>query len=280
MQVVRVLNNNAVLAARGDGARVVLMGKGIGWGRRLGDEVDPTAVQHTFVPDTSHPIGQLASLVGDLPIEVAQTAARIVGAARRRTGLQPTQALLLAVADHLAVALQRAGHGSPAYPLAWEVSQLFPDELAAGHDALQLIAEDHGAVLPREEATAFALHFVNAQAAGPGMAHTVAMTRRITQVLSVVAAALDVELDHQSMSVARFVTHLRYLFVRLARGDQVTETPSSLCASIRAAHPLSWRVAERLAEVVEMDGHRLSTDELGYLTLHIARLAQDLGRPT
>ncbi|WP_168581453.1 PRD domain-containing protein [Gephyromycinifex aptenodytis] len=280
MQVVRVLNNNAVLAQRNDGTRVVLMGKGLGFGRHLGDPVDVASVTQTFVPDGEHSIGRLAGLLGDLPLEITETAGRIVGAYRRRTGLEPTQALLLAVADHLSVAVRHRDHEAAAYPLAWEVAQLFPEELAAGREALDIIASDHDVRLPPEEATAFALHFVNAQVAGRNMAHTVAMTHRIRQVLSVVAAAFDTALDDQSMSVARFVTHLRYLFVRLAQQGQVTQAPALLIESIRTAHPNSWRVAERLQGVLVMDGHHLNEAELSYLTLHVARLATDVGVAT
>lgn len=280
MQVVRVLNNNTVLAGRPDGSKVVLMGKGLGFGRRLGDPVDRSAIQHTFVPGGSHPIGRLADLVGDLPIEITQTAGTIMRIGHERTGVPVTQALLLAIADHLAFAVRRGDHGAAAYPLAWEVSQLFPDELAVGRAALELIATDHGVRLPPEEATAFALHFVNAQLAGGDLSRTVAMTRRITQLPDVVAAAMDVPLDHQSMSVARFVTHLRYLFVRLEQERQIADTPSLLEESVRAAHPRSYRAAERVREVLEMDGRHLLDDEVTYLALHVARLASDSDRPT
>lgn len=280
MQVVRVLNNNAVLAARPDGCRVVLMGKGVGWGKHLGDTVDPGAVQHTFVPDGTHTIARLADLVGDLPIEVTETAGLILRAGRERTGTTPTQALLLAVADHLALALVRGDHGAAAYPLAWEVSQLFPDELAVGREALEVVHARHGVRLPPEEATAFALHFVNAQFVGGDLTRTLAMTQRIARLLDVVAVSLDVPLEPDSMSVARFVTHLRYLFVRLDQGRDLPPGPSALAPVVREAHPRSWRTAERLREVLEMDARPLGEDEVTYLALHVARLATDAGTRT
>lgn len=76
MWVVRVLNNNAVLASRRDGTKTVLFGKGIGFGKRLGDPVDMEQVTNTFVPDGSHPIGRLVGYLRDLPIEVVGYAHR------------------------------------------------------------------------------------------------------------------------------------------------------------------------------------------------------------
>lgn len=279
MQVVRVLNNNAVLASRPDGRRVVLMGKGIGFGKHLGDPVDEAAVRHTFVPGGPHPIGRLADLVGDLPIDITETAGLIIRAGQARAGVPATQALLLTVADHLTFAVRRGGHGSAAYPLAWEVSQLFPDELAAGREALRIIADRHGVHLPDEEATAFALHFVNAQFVGD-LSRTVAMTQRITQLLGVVGASLGIKPATDSLSVARFVTHLRYLFARVAQERQITDAPSPLSDTIRESHPRSFRTAERLREVLEMDARGITDDEVTYLALHVARLATDAGCAT
>ena len=48
MKVIQSLNQNAVLVARDDGAELVALGKGVGFGKKKGDTIDPTAVTRVF----------------------------------------------------------------------------------------------------------------------------------------------------------------------------------------------------------------------------------------
>ena len=85
------------------------------------------------------------------------------------------------------------------------------------------------------------------------------------------------------MSAARFVTHLRYLFVRASRAsanrtediDEVSQP--SLLAALRADAPRAYACAQKVLLVLQMQlKHSLTRDELTYLTIHIARLARDM----
>ena len=57
MEIVRVLNNNAAIVTDpSSDQQMVVLGKGIAHGRRRGEEIDPAAVDQTFVPDHVHPV--------------------------------------------------------------------------------------------------------------------------------------------------------------------------------------------------------------------------------
>ncbi len=79
--------------------------------------------------------------------------------------------------------------------------------------------------------------------------------------------------DHQSMSAARFVTHLRYLFVRLQSGRQFEGEVPTVRDAVVLAHPEAYRAAQRIRYLLTVNDQSLSEDEITYLTLHIARLA-------
>ena len=48
MKIEKVLNNNVVVALDENGAETVLMGRGLGFGRRAGDEAPPDKVEKRF----------------------------------------------------------------------------------------------------------------------------------------------------------------------------------------------------------------------------------------
>lgn len=274
MQVVRSLSNNAVLAQTGDGAKCVLVGKGIGWNKRLGDAVDMAAVTHRFVPDGRHTLPQLAAFISDIPLDIVLVAQKVVAALTARTAITGSQGLLLTVADHIHTARLRLETDEGDHPLGWEVAQLYPDEFAAGREAVAIVERELGWSLPNGEAVAFALHLINAAAGGGNMAKTADMTRRIRQILDVVQAVLGRSLADDSMNVARFVTHLRYLFVRIEGGQQIQDGMAVTLAPAVAGIAGAQRAAERASGLFEMDGAHLTRDEVSYLALHIARLEQ------
>ena len=85
--------------------------------------------------------------------------------------------------------------------------------------------------------------------------------------------AFDVTLDSGSVSVGRFITHLRYLFVRISQHKQLDAEPSLVGAAIRESFPEASECAVRLAGLLELRlGADLTSDEVSYLALHVARV--------
>ena len=128
--------------------------------------------------------------------------------------------------------------------------------------------------LPEEEATALALHLVNAGFSTGDLSYTYQMTGVIQQMLDIVGAEWGTRLEQSSISAARFITHVRYLFVRLARKEQLDHQSDTISEQIAHAFPDHDTLARKVARVVELRfDQTLTEDEIAYLTLHIARLA-------
>ena len=287
MQILRVFNNNVVLArdsARGDGVdEVVVTGRGIGFQARQGDDIDESKIAKVFVPadgrDPDHSAEMLAGLPADRVAEVS-AALETIGAPEP---LRAKLTLVTALTDHIVNAAQRAREGIVIeYPLHSEVVALYPVEYQLGTALLREINRLHARKeqLPDHEATALALHFVNAGFATGDLSQTYRMTGLIQQMLEVVAADLGVRLDPTSISVARFITHVRYLFVRLHRNEQLNHLNSPLTEQLLAAYPAEVACARKVASVIELRfDSTLTEDEIVYLGLHIVRLGETAKSP-
>lgn len=274
MKVLRVINNNVVLSRDPSGREVILTGRGIGFRAAPGQEVDPARVVREFVPADGRDPDHLAELLAEIDqvilraVVIALDAVGIEG----RTSTRPT--LAIAVADHIEAALERTRRGTAIeYPLRAEVQTLYAEEY---RQALALLAEVNRHVdpaLPEHEATALALHLVNAGFASGDLSFTYTMTGVIQQMLSVVSERFGLDLDRTSMSAARFITHARYLFVRIHQHRQLAEQSSAISDAIRRNYPEATRTAQQLATIVELRlGSRLTDDEIAYLALHVARM--------
>lgn len=278
MRVKRVIGNNAVLAVDDDGHEVVALGRGVGHGRRPNDTLDADRVEQVFIAGGDAASDRLTEFLADAPLSCVRAAAKIADLAHERLGLRVTQALILPIADHLTFAMHRHREGIPMdYPLVWEVGQLYPQELEVGRAAVTLANASLGIELDPDEAVAFAMHFVNAQFATPGLSSTVRMTETITRMFDVIERTFGLTIDRRSMTAARFVTHLRYLFTRIASGKQINEPHHTLVDAIANAHPEAMVCAAKLQYFIEMGlSTHLTPDETGYLALHVARLVSDV----
>lgn len=67
MEILRVFNNNVVLAKGGDGGEVILTGRGLGFQAKPGQTVDESKVVRTFVPSDGRDPDHLAQMLADIP---------------------------------------------------------------------------------------------------------------------------------------------------------------------------------------------------------------------
>ena len=276
VNIARVFNNNLVLALDEAGREVILTGRGLGFQARPGQPVDETKVARVFVPSDGRDPDHLALLLADIPPEHIQ----LVTAALGEVGLDNLSrnpGLVVALADHVSFALRRVALKMDLeYPLLAEVQNLYAEEYAQARALLAAINSHSRIVLPDIEAVGLALHLVNAGFATGDLSYTYRMTGVIQQLVDVIAQTYSIDLEPGSVSVGRFVTHLRYLFVRISNHKQLDEQHSAVGVAIREAYPEAAVCAVRLAGLLELRlDARLTDDEVVYLALHVARVALD-----
>ena len=276
MELVRVFNNNVVLAKDDAGRDVILTGRGLGFQARPGQAVDPAQIVRIFVPADGRDPDHLAQLLAGIPPEHIA----LVSAALADVGLDcltRNPALVIALADHVSFALRRIAVGMEMdYPLLAEVQNLYAEEYANAAALLCAINARSETQLPSAEAVGLALHLVNAGFATGDLSYTYTMTGAIQQLVTVIEKTFGLDLGSGSVSVGRFVTHLRYLFVRIHQHMQLDEKHSPIGVVIRATYPHEVECALRLASLLELRlGSALTEDEVSYLALHVARVAAD-----
>ncbi|NLA28852.1 MAG: PRD domain-containing protein [Propionibacterium sp.] len=278
MEILKVLNNNVVLASDSAGSQVILTGRGLGFQKSAGQHVDQNKIVQVFRPSTREEYVTLRDFLVDLPPEYIDLAKMIVKAAEDEWQTTFQQALIVALADHLVFAVKRAQTGNVTpHPLRGEVSHLFPNEYRMAQRAITMVRETGGLQISDEDSVALTLHFVNAMAfATNDLSKTFAMTEILSQVFEVLETAYNRSFPTDDVNSARFITHLRYFFSRAANGQQLRTQASAFNDSVRDSFPEASQAAQKVRAVLEMRlGTSLTDDEATYLILHIARLAAE-----
>ena len=85
MQIIKVINNNVISSEDDKGKEIIVMGKGIGFGKKAGEEIDETKIEKVFsLPDES--TSQFMQVVKDMPYEYIRTAELVIAYARETLG--------------------------------------------------------------------------------------------------------------------------------------------------------------------------------------------------
>lgn len=279
MEILRVFNNNVVLAKDATGEKIIT-GRGIGFKARPGQSVDSSKVVRVFVPAEGRDPDYIATMLTEIPLAHITLVTDAVTAAGLPESMTKNASLLVALADHIGFAIMRAANGQRAdYPLLAEVSQLYSEEYAQAQAILshinRALNDRRIAPLPRSEAVAITLHLVNAGFSTGDLSFTYTMTGMLQQLLAIIESDFGIALEPETVNVGRFITHLRYLFVRIAKHEQLKDHSSAIGRAIRDSAPEAFRCAQRISAVIELRlGSGLTEDEVSYLTLHIARIVQ------
>ncbi|WP_411708953.1 PRD domain-containing protein [Corynebacterium sp. LaCa116] len=272
MQLLRVFNNNVVLARRGT-EDVIVTGRGIGFQAQPGAEVDPAKVVKVFVPDSGRDPDHLAAMIAGIPGEYVQLVIDAMHRVDMPETLRNKLTLVVAIADHVHGAVTRGAAIS--YPLEAEVRHLYAEDFTLAKQLLAAINDGLQSPLAPAEAVALTLHLVNAGFAVGDLSGTYRMTGLIQQILAVIGSHSGTTLDSEDISVARFITHLRYLFVRMAEHQQLDSDDRQVATAISARYPEAGETAQIVANLIELRlDSALTPDEVSYLALHIARLQE------
>lgn len=102
--VVKVLNNNIVLALTEAQNEVVVFGTGIGFKKKKGDTLDESAVSKTFYSDQTSP---LESQLAAIPTDILLLTEKIIRVGEEMLNKKLGSSALFSLSDHLTFAIQR-----------------------------------------------------------------------------------------------------------------------------------------------------------------------------
>lgn len=166
MRITKVLNNNTLLC-RPDAAsqEVVVMGKGLGFGARVGQLVNLAKVERVFSSTDQEELRRQIHLLHSIPSEFFEISADIVEKAKRKLARPLNENLLFTLADHLyfAVAHLELTYNISTLPLLWEIRQFYAAEAVLATDCIDGIEEKMGVRLPDSEIVSISMHIINAE---------------------------------------------------------------------------------------------------------------------
>lgn len=277
MQIKQILNNNAVAAIDDAGQDVILMGKGIGWQSKKGEEADAAKIEKIFRMETDSQQENFKKLLLEASAEVVAVSMLIIDYAKDKLGCQLNKNVYLTLTDHISFAIERQGMGCNfTGPMAYDIKRFYPHEYRIGQKALNFILVRLHVKLPDEEAAAIALHIINAEYERD-MSETMGIAEITSKALNLVRYTFMLKFDENDLNYQRFVTHLRFFAQRVMEGKLLDSGQEEIFQGLSIKYPKQVQTAEKIchiaAELYDVD---ITPEEIGFLTVHIVRLTNKL----
>ncbi len=279
MRIKKVFNNNVLLAEK-NGREVVLIGKGIGFKKHTGDDVEQQQITKIYTPEGDNWISNFQSLMADIEPEYFEVASQIIELAEQQLQTTFNVYLLSSLTDHIHFAVYRHHHQMDIHnEILWETKRIYHREFQVGMQALALIKKHFDVTLLEDEAGFIAMKFVENSMADSNTDQTLAMTKLINDILNIVKYQLSLTMPDESVSLQRFLVHLRFFAERLTlkRPDQSQGADDDfLFEHLSKQYPRAFACVQKIAVFVKKSTEQtVSVNERIYLIMHIQRMLNE-----
>lgn len=269
MKVIRNINNNVAVCLDGDGNEVVAFGKGIGF-KKAPYEIELSQIERTYYNLDTHNL----KLLKEIPTDVLNITAEIVKKGSAYLGINFNNVFYFALADHINFAIENARKGIVlSNPLTNEIQYLYEKEMRLGNWAVKLINKKLGVKLASSEAGSIAIHFINAEQTSLESQEQEEETVFIESITDIIENELNIIVDRDNYNYTRFVTHLKYLYKRFRKQEQIETENQLVYQSVKGKFPELESAVKKINEfIMKSYGKDLSEEEMLYLMMHINRL--------
>lgn len=274
MIVEKVLNNNVVVSIDPKTKKeVILMGSGIAFNKKPGQQIDEKKIEKTFVVDDENLGNKIKKLINQIPEGIFEITDEIITHAIVELNTVLDKQIYVSLADHIAFAVKRFRSGIIIKnELLNEVRRVHKAEFKVSLWAVDYINEKLGIELPEDEAGFIALHFVNAGYRETTM-KSITSTKIIKDILNIIKYNFAIELDEDDLNYDRLLTHLRYFAKRIVNNNQNNSTDSGFIKMISTTYPEAYECAVKIGDyILKNNDYYVNDDEIVYLTMHIQRV--------
>lgn len=269
MKVIKVMNNSLILAKDKNSKEIIVMGKGIGFNAKINDDIDSSKIEKIFVLKSE------INLIEQTPNEYIDIVNYIIEYASSKLNTTFNNQLFISLVDHISYAIERYNKNIIIQNrLLYEVKKFYPKEFCIAAHSVEYINRRLHVNLPEEECANIAFHLVNAQTESNSLQETILSVKIYKDILNIVRYSLKKDIDTTSINYSRFETHIQFFIQRLLDDKLIVSDSIPMFDQITQTYPdeynCSINIKNYLQNTLQKD---IGSDELFYLTLHLARVS-------
>ena len=273
MKIEKILNNNAFISIDKSGEEIVVMGRGIAFGKKQGNEVELSGGYKIFSNSDKELNQRPKNIVSDIPEEYMKITEQVVCMLEKEYDKKVNDIIYVSLTEHIHGAVERFKKGIQIKnPLLIDIKRLFRDEYEVSKQALEAIKEEFGIEFEEDEAGYIAQHIVNAQL-DDDMSDIVNVTRIMQDILNIIKYSYKIDFNEESVYYYRFVTHLKFFAQRILNRLTYEDDNEDVFEVFKDKYNESYKCVLKIKEQIkQIYDYELSKDEQLYLMIHIERI--------
>lgn len=276
MIIKKILNNNVVVTLNDQHEEIIVMGKGLAYGKRPGESINPKKISKTFELSFKESQKKMIDMLKDIPIEYMEISDQVIQKAKKELKSEIDDSLYISLTDHIHTSIERYREGIPLKnQLLLEIKHFYKKEFELGIWALSLIEAKYQIHMDEDEAGFIAMHIVSSEV-GKNISDVYEITEFIQGILQLVKDFFHMDFDEDSLSYYRFITHLKFFGLRVfnqTKQHQDESLNNDLLEIMKEKYVHPYLCALEIKQFIESKYHYyLEDEEILFLTIHVAKI--------
>lgn len=268
-KIIKVLNNNTLLIQQ-DQDEIIVMYKGIGFGKKANESIEIPSQAKKFMMLKDYQGKEQAEKVTNYidPIYL-EIAAEIIQEATLKFD-KVNHDILIPLADHIYYAIKRYEENIiPFNPFIQDMKLLFPDEYAVALKGKEIIKQRIHREINEDEVGFISLH-VHSAISSNKVGESMEAIRVVHENINKLQKDLNIKIDVDTISYARLMNHIKFLIIRLNTNEKLQMDISEFTKTkFPFAYEQAVRMCQDLSKVLKKP---LPENEVGYLAIHLERI--------
>lgn len=272
-RVKKVLNHNAVIGILDkNNQEYLIMGKGIGFGKKVTERIEAGEKDSIYSLQEVTERGEARKLAASINPVFLEIANEILVIAEKEFQ-QIDKNVLFPLADHIEYAVKRIINNEQiSNPLTDDIRILFYKEFKVAATVREILKKHIDVEIDDDEIGYISLH-IHSAIQDEKVSHAMQMARAVRECISLVEREVGKPIDVMSLSYNRLMNHVRNMVARAINNEKLKLNMNDYM-SIK--FPKAFEIAEYICrEVEKMLKCNLDDVEIGYLAMHIERVASD-----
>lgn len=274
-RILNPMNNNVSLVRTSKGEELIVIGKGIAFGKKKGELISEDQVEKVFRMKTEESRENFMALLKDVPLDFITVTYEIIDNLSKKYQYPVQEYLYVTLTDHIYCSYQAISQGRYKDSNLPDISVKYPVAFQIAKEAFEIYRQKLTENFPEDEIIRIAYHFINAE--GENEVEVVEFIDKRKEILKSVENVLrsyEIQRTPENNNFYdRFMVHLNYFLDYLDRSRDDNQSLLDMEEHIKQTYPRAFEVGSKIYDVItQHTGLDLYKSERVYLVLHIQRL--------
>lgn len=249
--IIKVLNSSVVLVNH-NGQEMIALGKGVGYGKKEGQQITPSEVERMFYSISNDKVSTYIKYAETIPSIFFELTQSTVSYAEELLKVKLNNSVYFMLADHLQFAIERFEKGIQINnKVFWEIKTYYPNEFRIGNALLQKIEEELNVKLPEVEAANIAFHIINARQDHSQGLDSIKAAKMIRNILNIVKYSVNIDEAEGSIHLQRFITHIKFFVERILTLNMLDGNDLVLYEHLKQQYSDASKITDTISNYIE-----------------------------